>query len=573
MSIVNSNLNCCALINNFTVDEINCFNRTVCLVSENMVNNSMFCYLLLSELINDFHNKDYRKFISAITGIAFTKKYGRANEFTRIMKDLLRKNNYIILETDLYYEERQPQYKKNGSHHKHFAVMKGYYEHTKEYLVIDEEYQLHVAGSIDNMGVIYSEQLIDEQKIIQLSCNICESELLGEKFIEYSNSSCDIFTYYITKKSNNLVKKLEFDQIIELYKEHIKYMHNILKEYFIELSYHIKQFKTNLNCYKGKYFFYPFPNETMMFMEHYNALSAQNKLLNLLINDREQKGILNKLFSSVLISCQKIKGLLTKSFFSQNEEFCERIICNYFDCLRDDEYKLYEYLLEILDRIQVDTKLLADINSQFGSDLEHTCNQKLCFSDVDVSDGSYKDIFTNEVIHLNIEKYMNNKGISSTLTSRGANLTGGGMSYFFESKLEESINNKFNFRNFRNDNLNDNISCLGQTIVIPKGIYKKFALAGCAEWGNYRDKIKVNYQDGSSEEITIGFTDWVSPPVYDETILLEGKMMDNVKGENIINNSYIARIFSKTYNLDNKLIDNIVLPDCPNIHIFAISLN
>lgn len=568
MIVSNTNINECSFLNNFNVDQLSCFVRPRCILSENILENSMYYYLFFTELRSSYHNKDYFHFITDLTGINFIKNIEHRDNFSQIIKKLLNENNYIILTIDLYYDENQPRFKQSELHHPHYTIVKGYNEEKKEYIVIDEEFRISVSVSNDNSGLIYSEQFISEEKLERLACNIGELE-------EYKYQN-EFFVYYSAQCINkDYSGNCNFNKILTFYKEHIKYMDYILKDYFRKLNCSIVEFKGNLKAYKGKTSFFPYPIELKMLMEHYNAISTQHKLLNLLMHNSMQKETLDKLFSEVIISFQKIKGLLIKSFFSGKIEYCESVIGKDLEYAEKCEIELLEYLNEILDEMKY-KQTKEGISIYFEQTDNDACSEnkvlEKCLNYRLIESGNNIEISYKDIFFVELEMYLNNKGIFETLESE-ANIAGGGESFYFEKIMQSLEVNRFKFKLSYLSSHMDNVSCMGQKIILPRDCYKNIMFAGCAEWGSYKDNLIVHYTDGSSEEILISFTDWVSEPTYDETILLEGRMMENSNGVRKINLIFTTRLFGQEYKIsDNKLLDHIILPYCPNIHIFAISL-
>lgn len=91
--------------------------------------------------------------------------------------------------------------------------------------------------------------------------------------------------------------------------------------------------------------------------------------------------------------------------------------------------------------------------------------------------------------------------------------------------------------------------------------------------GDFIEKLTIVFSNGDSETIEIMFTNWCKVPCFGERIALKCKAAyKNEMGEieNFANDRYL---YGKTYNINptNK-IKLLKLPNCPNIHIYAISL-
>jgi hypothetical protein len=118
----------------------------------------------------------------------------------------------------------------------------------------------------------------------------------------------------------------------------------------------------------------------------------------------------------------------------------------------------------------------------------------------------------------------------------------------------------------------DNITCTGQVLEVPQGIYGYLLILGCAEWGNFSDTLAVEFDDGDTEVIKIEFTDWANIPVFGEKTAWQGQGAERTKdGIHIMNLS--LHLFAKPFPIrTEKQVRSIKLPDCPNLHFFAITL-
>ena len=182
---------------------------------------------------------------------------------------------------------------------------------------------------------------------------------------------------------------------------------------------------------------------------------------------------------------------------------------------------------------------------------------------------------TNNVINVfpvDISAYCNNKGIGTTVDSN-ANFSGLKIPEYIipdNILLNDSlvINNiKFKLPNTDGSNY-DNISCDGKTINVPSLSCKEIYLLGCSETGNYTCEFIIYSTGGKPITINSGFTDWDDPPRFGETIAWTGKCM--YSSSELSKN---VRLFAQTLFLPAVVnVESIILPDCPNMHIFSISL-
>ncbi len=96
-------------------------------------------------------------------------------------------------------------------------------------------------------------------------------------------------------------------------------------------------------------------------------------------------------------------------------------------------------------------------------------------------------------------------------------------------------------------------------------------LLGCSDFMNNYESLKLIYM-GHEDIIPFQFTCWFYSPCCGEekaySCQLIRKMFDSEESF-----CFTANIFSQSYSINpNKLLNYIELPICPDIHIFAISL-
>lgn len=199
-----------------------------------------------------------------------------------------------------------------------------------------------------------------------------------------------------------------------------------------------------------------------------------------------------------------------------------------------------------------------------------------------VDDNITKTICKNDikniemVKHVAIKQWFNSQGIGC-INSENANLSGNHRFFLKDLFPNPAIilykQISFKIENLE-DNFLDNISCKRQEIIINEKNYNFLFLLGCSEWGDYKEDFKIVYEDGSKDTYNITFADW-APSLDNEEILdtaYKSKII--IKNDGKFQMSNIDhRLYSKyiPLNCEKKLI-KIILPECSNIHIFAISL-
>jgi len=179
--------------------------------------------------------------------------------------------------------------------------------------------------------------------------------------------------------------------------------------------------------------------------------------------------------------------------------------------------------------------------------------------------------------YVDISKVMNNQGFSSSLSlDCNAEISNGGRYFLTEglpAEKEWNIENmKFLFPDTDNG-LNDNISCFGQIIDIQPCKYGQIMVLGCAELGNHSDFIEIIYSDGCTERVSIEFTSWlISAANNKEIIAWTGKGAARTKTK-VETYPFAVNLFAQMHTLQiHGEMKGIRLPECPNLHIFAVTL-
>ena len=181
----------------------------------------------------------------------------------------------------------------------------------------------------------------------------------------------------------------------------------------------------------------------------------------------------------------------------------------------------------------------------------------------------------SHITYVDLELFLNNKGIvNKSEVRKYADLSGLGEYILPVSEQVPPIleHEGMKFQIYWEKYINDNIVCLGQTISIPVGRYEGIMIAGTATWGNCNTDIILNYKCSNSERLRISIPDWQF-----------GKMPDESKdviwyglGEKRVNDNFeplVERyIYAMKYFIKREELVSVTLPDCPNLHIFGLSL-
>jgi hypothetical protein len=194
------------------------------------------------------------------------------------------------------------------------------------------------------------------------------------------------------------------------------------------------------------------------------------------------------------------------------------------------------------------------------------------------------------IIPVPISPYCNNKGFATDISNpHQADLSGVGSFFLMEGlpcgRRLEVGGMRFQLSALGTDSF-DNISCRGQIIMVDPDWYQRLMLLGCSEYGAFTATITARYSDGVAEAISVGFSSWGSPqPKFGETVAWSGAAVDKQptfyrsaaeerRHSGPAENSTVSRyLFAKTFPLKHPgRLETITLPDCPNLHLFAIAL-
>lgn len=184
------------------------------------------------------------------------------------------------------------------------------------------------------------------------------------------------------------------------------------------------------------------------------------------------------------------------------------------------------------------------------------------------------------VIFLDLKHYFNNNGFGGNEPECAAEMSNGwdGGGFFLQQGLSRDniwVIGRMTFKlEYLWENENDNISCAGQVISVPKRQYSGFMYLGCSEYGSHSEPMLVKYTNGQTEEVALELSDWsLVRPVFRETVAWAGKAAISTKHEGIQELPFPVFLFAKHgVFCKSGTIESIQLPKCPNIHVFAISL-
>lgn len=276
------------------------------------------------------------------------------------------------------------------------------------------------------------------------------------------------------------------------------------------------------------------------------------------IADKSNIKYVAEILESFLLVIEKwnvAKGMLIKSFSLNN---------THTEVVR----KLSDTIIELAKE---EEGLALDITKANIDQL----NIKASIKDNKVSRQDIINYSCNDYVFIDLSGYLNNKGFDtyppkspmSDFTSYGH--------YFIRE--EDFIRDTWNvgdmlFKVHIDPNETyDNVSCMGQEISVPEGYYGRIRIMGCSEYGSYTDKVGIYTTGGNVYSIPITFYEWCDNSNKD-ILAWKGRIAHKKENEVLIIDQE-HKIYAKEFVLSyNEKINKIKLPECPNLHLFAISM-
>jgi len=181
------------------------------------------------------------------------------------------------------------------------------------------------------------------------------------------------------------------------------------------------------------------------------------------------------------------------------------------------------------------------------------------------------------LLHLDLRELFNNNGIAASDERKIANFDnpqGLFGASFISSELEKDLENGFlsvgNTRFVVNIEGDDNFRLTGQAIELSAEVFDKICILGSANHGDYFGEALLIYEDNSQQTIPVSFSDWCGGPSTGEKIAFEfSGRYDNTGNTERIK----CMLYYRCVDLLDKPLKVIVLPQMPNVHVFAISLS
>lgn len=181
---------------------------------------------------------------------------------------------------------------------------------------------------------------------------------------------------------------------------------------------------------------------------------------------------------------------------------------------------------------------------------------------------------------LNLYELFNNDGIVNFANRKSGNFDNPdgvlGAKYPAEEIQKLLENDIYYFENedvyfkFKIDG-EDNVICTSQEIYLKNDFFTSSSLyvVGSCDHGNYEGDLTIVYNDETSEQKNLSFSDWCQEPAFGETVLMNFDYRYNNLG---IKENINPKLFLIKIPLKETPIKSIILPNIPTMHIFAISL-
>lgn len=251
-----------------------------------------------------------------------------------------------------------------------------------------------------------------------------------------------------------------------------------------------------------------------------------------------------KLFST---NWQTIVSVLVKSYYRSDYNNLNNIISKYINNIADQEEKLAESL-QIID---------WNKSINYSKSINEIKKEKY-FSSFGLS--SYQ---------LNLELYFNNKGIARYINEI-ADFDGLG-NYLIMDDAKECLikDTNINFPYKLSFGDKDNLICKNQIIHTRIGKYVGLSILGACDSGAFYGQLDVIHENNKTS-LVFGLGEWrFNKCQFNENVAWIGDRVYLKK----VNPEEKAYLFSKVILFEKELdIEQIILPNCTNMHIFAINL-
>lgn len=515
--------------------------------------NNYDCFDLVIHAIGNWSKRDYRMIFSKSWGLTYEsirdgsniisknlfvdrvdrfyylskyhgidiKKLDLNSDVASFIKEEINNNFPVLLKVDAFYCPWMFSHYKI-QHGNHFLIVNGYDEESEKFNCIDSQFAINgVEILMDDLQKAYTDIL----------------------YIRFNNENNKIDSMGILRNTidrlNDEEGNFKIGKMIELFSE------DLLN--YMDLDKEVLEFKNN-------------PSEALLFRVVSKIGNGRYKFsicleyIQSINNDIQLESII-KMLQDVSIKWNEVFAMLVKSYFLKNrEKILNRVYLKLKEIKNDEE------------KIVLNIKRILNDNC---NNLIHNQNlktkEKIQFNPKDYE-------------FIGIKSYLNSNGVYKEECTNCTSELSNPNRYFvpkFEINNDEiSIDKmKFKINNFTNDEF-DNIACEGQEIQVDIEGYSKLMILMCSEFADFDEIIEIYYENKEKEIINFNTTSWLSQYTRENNqIAFPGKGV--VREKDTINiYPFEVNLYGCFYNLREKSerIIKIKLPDCLNIHIFAITL-
>jgi hypothetical protein len=390
---------------------------------------------------------------------------------------------------------------------RHWLMVVGY-DQANKYLIMDEEYTYYATFE-------YEEEVL------------AEAFSNGPQHLIYF-SPCEPF-----------YEKLK-ESYLQFYKQY-----NREQDVFFDAGVFWEQLEKNADTMTNRYFlaYRLFVGSMQITKKFFQYIKIPGNI----VDHLETVAKLAENISSVIKKFE-LTGRLNYSFVEEKMRAARDQFYNIIEYVHSET--LVEHLTSLsLSEVAKQTDIMADSSNEY----------------MDVGQGG-----TFNQHQIDISSYYNNQAFGYSNSS--ADLTGGGEFFLLDgrSSLQGVVVHKdieFSFCKHPGHG-NDNVTCQGQVIPIDCRVYNGIWLLGCAEWGNAKGYIGIQFEDGDVEHIPAQLTDWAWRPRFGEAIVMTLPVFRKVKMAFVPDEGHI---FAVHYPITReKRACKLLLPNCPNFHIFSI---
>ena len=242
------------------------------------------------------------------------------------------------------------------------------------------------------------------------------------------------------------------------------------------------------------------------------------------------------------------------------------MMCKAYYCKHKSDYIFKRIIEKVSDLIKEEAEVYQNICN--------IANINLVEPDKNIFEIDMKK--TSKYTFIELESHLNSQGFAGGNPSEThAEISNGGR-YMLSDNIKADIlevdDMKFKLNNILLEK-NDNISCFGEVINLHiEGSNTYIMFLGCAEFGNHSDTIEIVYENNEKESVPIELSSWLVYPAFQEKIAFIGR--GAVKSDNSYNIYPMeVHLYAKKYRISQQsAIKKIILPVCPNIHLFAVTL-